>query len=71
MGTRLLRADNKDVQVELYIVDEHLKDKAGYYTRLQGHRAPSVRICTMSSSGKWVSPGVGPCVGVGGILRLR
>lgn len=52
------------------MIEEHLKVKAGYYTRLQGHRAPNVRICTMVSRGKWDSPGVGPCVGVGGILRF-
>lgn len=71
MGARLSQADNKDAQVELHLIDSHLKVETGYDTRPQGHRAPNVRLCTVVSSGKWDSPGVGPCGGAGVSLKLR
>lgn len=71
MDVRLSQSDKKDAETELHLVDAHLKVKAGHYTKLQGHRAPNLRIYTMFSSGKWDSPGVGTLCGSWSDSRFR
>lgn len=58
-SARLAQTDDQNSQAELQLVDAHLKATSGCGTRLQEHRAPDVRMCSMVSSGKWDSPGVG------------
>lgn len=58
-SARLAQTDVQGGQAELQLVDAHPKAISGCDTRLQDHRALDVRMCSMVSSGKWDSRGVG------------